>query len=260
MNKKKIPAALCAENIASLMGNGVCVRVFDTIDSTNNEAKRMLESGFSGFALVAAETQTDGRGRLGRSFYSPESTGLYFTVIIPPCFPAEEATLLTPAAAVATARVLEKITGESLKIKWVNDIYKGEKKICGILAEAVLDMAHGGFAGFAVGIGINLSTEDFPEDIADIAASLKTDADRNEIAAGIARELFSFAKNLSAREFMAEYRDHSLVTGKEIYFVKDGEKTNATAISIDDDGGLTVKLENGEVTTLRGGEISVRMR
>ena len=85
---------------------------------------------------------------------------------------------------------------------------------------------------------------------------------RDKIKKGMSEILipFSFAKNLSAREFMAEYREHSLVTGKEIYFVKDGEKTNATAISIDDDGGLTVKLENGEVTTLRGGEISVRMR
>ena len=260
MNSNKTPCALCAKKIASLLGSSTDVRVFDTIDSTNNEAKRMLEGGFSGFALVAAEAQTGGRGRLGRSFYSPESTGLYFTLIIPPCFPVSEATLLTPAAAVATVRVLEKISGESLKIKWVNDIYKKDKKICGILAEAVLDTESGGFSGFAVGVGINLTTRDFPEDIADIAASLKTDADRNEIAAGIAQELFSFAKNLSAREFMPEYRDHSLVIGKEIYFIKNGEKTNATALGIDDNGGLAVKLESGEVTTLSGGEISVRIR
>jgi BirA family biotin operon repressor/biotin-[acetyl-CoA-carboxylase] ligase len=258
MNKNN--KALSAEAIASFLRNDVCVRVFDNIDSTNNEAKRMLERGFSGFAVIAAEAQTGGRGRLGRSFYSPESTGLYFTVIVPPCFPAEQATLLTPAAAVATVRVLEKISGAKLKIKWVNDIYKGGKKICGILAEAVLDMEKGGFCGFAVGIGINLSTEDFPEEIADIAASLKTDADRNEIAASIAQELFAFAKNLSVREFLAEYREHSYVTGKEIYFIKDGEKQNALALGIDDDGGLTVRLENGEVTTLRGGEISVRIK
>lgn len=257
---KNTDNALNASAIASFSEKDVFVRVFDTIDSTNNEAKRMMESGFSGFAILAAEEQTGGRGRLGRSFYSPAATGLYFTVIVPPCFPSAEATLLTPAAAVAAVRVLERVSGKELKIKWVNDVYKGDKKICGILAEAVLDMEKGGFSGFAVGIGINLSTEDFPKDIADIAASLKTDADRNEIAASIARELFAFAKNLSAREFLAEYRAHSYVTGKEIYFIKDGEKQNATAIGIDDDGGLTVKLENGEVTTLRGGEISVRIR
>ncbi len=258
MKKEKI--ALSEKRLAALLGNGVHVRVFDTIDSTNNEAKRTLEGGFSGFAVVAAEAQTGGRGRLGRSFYSPESTGLYFTVIIPPCFPIEEATLLTPAAAVATVRVLEKFSDESLKIKWVNDIYKEDKKVCGILAEAVPDIEKGGFAGFAIGIGINLTTKDFPSEIADIAASLKTNADKNEIAASIALELFAFAENLSAREFLTEYREHSYVTGKEIYFIKNDEKQYATALGIDDDGGLTVRLESGEVTTLRGGEISVRIK
>lgn len=250
---------LLENKIIELLGS-CTVRVFDIIDSTNNEAKRMLEGGFRGKALVAAEAQTGGRGRLGRTFYSPKSTGLYFTVIIPPVFPIEEVSLLTPAAAVAVVRVLTGVTEKPLKIKWVNDIYAEDKKICGILAESVLDMEKGGFAGFAVGIGINISTEDFPEDIEGIAASLHTEADRNEIAAGIARELFTFAENLAAREFMPEYRERSYVTGKDIYFIKNSEKRNATAIGIDDSGGLIVKLENGEYTVLRGGEISVRIR
>lgn len=250
---------LLENKIIELLGS-CTVRVFDIIDSTNNEAKRMLEGGFRGKALVAAEAQTGGRGRLGRTFYSPKSTGLYFTVIIPPVFPIEEVSLLTPAAAVAVVRVLTGVTEKPLKIKWVNDIYAEDKKICGILAESVLDMEKGGFAGFAVGIGINISTEDFPEDIEGIAASLHTEADRNEIAAGIARELFTFAENLAAREFLPEYRERSYVTSKDIYFIKNGEKRNATAIGIDDSGGLIVKLENGEYTVLRGGEISVRIR
>lgn len=254
----KIP--LSAEKISALAGAGTVVRVFDIIDSTNNEAKRMFEGGFCGKAIVAAEAQTGGRGRLGRTFYSPEGTGLYFTVIIPPVFPIEDISLLTPAAAVAVTRVLEKLSGKALQIKWVNDIYLGDKKICGILAESVLDIDNGGFTGFAVGIGINISTQDFPEDIAGIAASLGANADRNEIAAGIARELFAFAENLSAREFLPEYRERSYVTGKDIYFIKNGEKTNATALGIDEDGGLMVRLENGETEVLRGGEISVRVR
>lgn len=261
MNTKENTSALCEKKIASLWGGEVHVRVFDTIDSTNNEAKKLLENGFRGKAIIASETQTCGRGRLGRSFYSPAATGLYFTVVVPPCFPANDATLLTPAAAVAVTRVLERHFASNLKIKWVNDIYKDDKKICGILAEAVLDMEKGGFAGFAVGIGINISTEDFPLEIAEIAASIGAPgADRNVIAAEIATELLSFAKNLPARDFLPEYRERSYVTGKEIYFVKGEEKQNATAIGIDNDGGLTVKLENGEITTLRGGEISVRIR
>ena len=253
--------SLNENDIRKYSESDVAVRVFDSIDSTNNEAKRMMESGFSGKAIVAAEAQTGGRGRLGRSFYSPAATGLYFTVIIPPCFPTEEATLLTPAAAVAVTRVLEKLSGCDLKIKWVNDIYKNGKKICGILAEAVADMENGGFAGFAVGIGINLSTEDFPEDISAIASSLgASGANRNKLAAKIATELFALAENLATREFLPEYRAHSYVTGKEIYFIKDGEKTNATALGIDNNGGLEVRLESGERTTLRGGEITVRIK
>ncbi|MBQ9746797.1 MAG: biotin--[Clostridia bacterium] len=261
MSKKEKVYALSEEKIASLSKSGIHVRVFDTIDSTNNEAKRMLESGHCGKAIVAAEAQTGGRGRLGRSFYSPAATGLYFTAVVPPCFPPECATLLTPAAAVAVTRVLERHFACELKIKWVNDIYKDDKKICGILAEAVPDMENGGFAGFAVGIGINLSTEDFPAEIAGIAASLgAAGADRNAIAAEIAAELFAFAEKLAAREFMPEYRGHSYVVGKKIYFTKGEEKQNAAVLGIDDDGGLMVKLENGDVTTLRGGEISVRIR
>ncbi len=251
---------LSKEKISALVGADTTVRVFDITDSTNNHAKRMLESGFRGKAIVAAEAQTGGRGRLGRSFYSPESTGLYFTLIIPPVFPIDDVSLLTPAAAVAVTRTLGKLTEKALKIKWVNDIYADDKKICGILAESVLDIKNGSFAGFAVGIGINLCTESFPAEIADIAASIGTSADRNEIAAGIARELFAFAENLCAREFLPEYRARSYVTGKDIYFVQKVEKTNAAAIGIDEHGGLIVKLENGETEVLRGGEISVRVR
>ena len=248
------------KNIMAHLQNDVSVYVFDTIDSTNNEAKRMLESGFRGKALIISETQTSGRGRLGRSFYSPRSTGLYLTLIIPPILKDTDISLLTPAAAVAVTRVLSGITEKDLKIKWVNDIYADDKKICGILAEAVADIENGGFAGFAVGIGINLDTRDFPDDIANIADSLRTpDTDRARLAAEIANKLFDFAEKLSEKEFLPEYRSRSYVTDKDIYFIKHGEKTNAHAIGIDDDGGLIVKLENGDITVLRGGEISIRL-
>ena len=230
---------------------------FQSIASTNEYCKEKREEREN--LIVTADFQTGGRGTKGRSFDSALG-GVYLSKLtFYSNYLAKDAFLIMASAAVAVCETL-RFYGLSPVIKWANDVFVQDKKICGILAEAVLDMAHGGFAVFAVGIGINLSTEDFPEDIAEIAASLKTDADRNEIAAGIAQELFSFAKNLSAREFLAEYREHSLVTGKEIYFIKDGEKTNAAALGIDDDGGLTVRLENGEVTTLRGGEISVRIK
>ena len=232
--------------------------LFDSAASTNDEAKAYAEC-HSNDAVFIAKRQTAGKGRLGRSFYSPADTGLYFTVIIPPCFDTEHISLLTPAAAVAVTRALERASGKALSIKWVNDIYLGDRKICGILAESVIDVDAQAFAGFAVGIGINLSTEYFPGDISGIAASLGACADRNVLAAEIACELFAMAEKLSEREFLEEYRAHSYVTGKDIYFIKDGVKTYAHAVGIDSLGGLEVRLENGEKTVLRGGEISVRI-
>ncbi len=257
----KINKPLSEKEIKKYIKNNTLVRVFQMVDSTNNEAKRLAQSGFFSPAVILSEEQSAGRGRLGRSFFSPKSTGLYFTVIIPVNFPLEDITLLTPAAAVAVHRVLSKFTDKKLFIKWVNDIYCEDKKICGILAEALSSPETGIISAVAVGIGINLSTNDFPNDISAIAASLSLeDADKNLIAASIANELFAFAKNLSAREFIPEYRKYSYVTGKDIYFIQGEKITNARALDIDDDGGLAVLLENGETTTLRGGEISVRVK
>ena len=115
-------SVLSEKELCSFLKNDALVRVFSKTDSTNNEAKRLAESGYFSRSVIAANMQTSGRGRLGRSFYSPENTGLYFTVTIPVKFPLEDITLLTPAAAVAVHRVLSKLTDKKLFIKWVNDI------------------------------------------------------------------------------------------------------------------------------------------
>lgn len=257
--KDKKTTRLSADKIKNSLVGDADVRVFEEIDSTNNEAKRLLESGVFRKTIIAAEKQTSGRGRLGRSFYSPESTGLYFTVILPQNFAFEEVTLLTPAAAVAAARAIERAAHVDVAIKWVNDIYFGDKKICGILAEAVTNSENGALVGVAVGIGINVSTRDFPKEIADIASSLRLEnADRNKIAADIANELFTFADDISAREFLPYYRSHSYVTGKDVFVIKGEERYKAKVLGIDDDGGLIIEREDGEQSVLRGGEISIR--
>ncbi len=254
-------AALSAQDIEKYLSKEIYVRVFDKIDSTNNEAKRLLENGFRGKALIVSEAQTSGRGRLGRTFYSPEKTGLYFTVIIPGNMGFANAALLTPAAAVSVARVIKRESKKNVKIKWVNDIYFEDKKICGILAEAVTDSSLNDLAGIAVGIGINLSTVDFPKEIESVASSLDIkNADRNFIAASIAKELFSFAENISERAFIPEYREMSYVTGKDIFVIKGEQRYEARAVGIDNDGGLITELSDGSTMILRGGEISVRVK
>ena len=110
-------------------------------------------------------------------------------------------------------------------------------------------------------MGINISTDDFPEDIKERAASLGViDADRSLIAAETAKEFFDITNDLSNRKFLNEYRERSYVLGKDIYYIKNGEKHAGKAVGIDDDGGLIVEKENGENTILRGGEITVRVK
>lgn len=247
--------------IEEILGNDVTVKIFDVIDSTNSEAKRILSCGFSGKAIIVADEQTSGRGRLGRTFYSPKSTGVYFSIIITPDSSLSDASLVTTAASVAAMRAIEKTTGKRVMIKWVNDLYLGEKKICGILTEAVTDLENGKLSGLVVGVGINISTDDFPEDIKERAASLGViDADRSLIAAETAKEFFDITNDLSNRKFLNEYRERSYVLGKDIYYIKNGEKHDGKAVGIDDDGGLIVEKENGENTILRGGEITVRVK
>ncbi|MGN1095647.1 MAG: biotin--[acetyl-CoA-carboxylase] ligase [Eubacteriales bacterium] len=252
---------ISGSEISDILGKDVLVRIFDKTDSTNNEAKRMLSDGFSGKALIVANEQTSGRGRLGRSFFSPASTGIYFTAIIPFSSSLADASLITAAASVAVIRTIETLTDKHVGIKWVNDIYLDGKKICGILTEAVTDLESGRLSGLAVGIGINLSTEDFPDEISSVAASLGIkNADRALIAARIAKELFSLSEDLSSCSFLEEYKAHSIILGKEINYFINGEAHPAIAKDIDERGGLIVILPDGTKTALRGGEITIRIK
>ena len=156
---------------------------FATIDSTNAEALRLLESaGKKGAAalrgldqtVIAADEQSAGRGRLKRAFYSPAKTGVYFTAIYVPSKNIEEPALLTASAAVAVCRSLKEFFGADAKIKWVNDIYVSGKKVCGILAEGHLG-PDGKIDAAAIGIGINIYPSDFPAEIAGRAGSVLPD-------------------------------------------------------------------------------------
>ena len=228
---------------------------FDCCDSTNAEAKRLAEGGFSGRALLAAGEQTAGRGRLGRSFWSPSGSGVYFSILDTVSRPLEIAVSVPCAASVAVMRAIRKVCGKQTAIKWVNDLLYREKKICGILAEAV---RQGEKTALIVGIGINLRRADFPPELREIAGTLDDDhTPRVDLIAGVARELLPFLRDPSSREWLDDYRACSCVIGKRIAFTRAGETTFATAVGIDRDGGLLVRTGAGE-EILRSGEITVR--
>lgn len=245
-----------AQSIKLNLKKDIDVLYLSTVDSTNNYCKRLLAEGRQGAFLVAADRQTAGRGRQGKSFYSPAGTGIYFSLVIRPDTSLQNAVTATTAAAVAVCKAIEGLTDKKPKIKWVNDVYLDGKKICGILTEAITNFEEGTVDSVIVGIGINISTDDFPKDIED-AGCLNTNVSKSKLVAETVNELMSIAAG-DYKSFIDYYRSRSLVIGEKIRFIQNGVVTPATAVAIDETGGLEVELENGEHTVLRSGEISIR--
>ncbi len=234
------------------------VEYYKTLDSTNNVAKRIIAEGEDDVLLVVGEEQTAGRGRQGKSFYSPGGTGIYMSLVVHPMIELQNAVTATTAAAVAVCRAIESLTDKKPMIKWVNDVYLNGKKICGILTEAVTDFETQTVSSIIIGIGINLTTKDFPRDVQN-ASCLNADVKRAELIGAVANELNRIV-NSGYGEFLEYYRAHSLVVGEDIVFIKNGVSTSARAVGIDDFGGLEVELADGTHYTLRSGEITVRKR
>ncbi len=233
------------------------VNSYNCVDSTNNVAKAMASVGCNeGITVVAAE-QTAGRGRLGRSFLSKRG-GVYFSIVLRPEKQEKDALFITVAAAVAAARAIEAVSGKKCDIKWVNDIYIGGKKVCGILAEGSNNYV-------ILGVGINLFApkEGFPENLP-LAGSvfskkcniLLKKAKKEQIIAEFANNLFDFYQNLRQKEFITEYQNRSFLNGKEITYTKDGKTQKAIVMGIDDDANLVVKCGDLE-QKLSYGEIQI---
>lgn len=249
---------LDADAIGSRLNFECKIKYYPTIDSTNTQAKRLITDGESDTMLVVAEEQTAGRGRQGKSFYSPANTGIYMSFVIHPMSRLENAVTATTAAAVAVCKAVESLTDKKPRIKWVNDVYLDGKKICGILTEAVTDFETQTVTSVIIGVGMNIRTTEFPDDVEN-ASCLGVDINRADLISAIANELNSINTDGYA-EFIDYYRSHSMIIGEDILFIKDGSITPATAVGIDARGGLEVELKNGERTVLRSGEISIRKR
>ena len=234
------------------------------VDSTNGIAKRLAMEGAPHGTTVIADRQTAGRGRRGRKFDSPGGSGIYLSVILRTGLSASDSVLITTGAAVAVARAVRQVTGKELSIKWVNDLFFQEKKICGILSEGIADLESGGMEAVIVGIGINVrrDPEEFPEEIRDIAGALygkkEVHVTRNQLAAAIIEQVLEVAKGLEERAFLKEYRQRSFLLGKEILVLRQNGQEPALAMDIDDQGGLIIQRQDGSRETLHSGEVSVR--
>lgn len=241
---------------------GRALELHATIDSTNSRAKALAAQGAPHGTLVCARAQTGGRGRFGRPFYSPADGGVYMSFLLRPRLPAERAVLLTSMTAVAVARAIERLAEVEVKIKWVNDLFIGGKKVCGILCEAGMDFESGQLDYAVAGVGVNTARAAFPPELAEIATSVGNACGReisnNRLVAEICNEMEELYGSLADGGFMAEYRARSNVTGRRIWILRGGAREAAEALDVDDQGGLVVRTDAG-VETLRSGEVSIRL-
>lgn len=247
-----------------LKTDGLRLQVYPCVTSTNRLVKELGEQGEPEGAVVVAGEQTEGRGRRGRRFCSPPDTGLYMSVLLRPCVDASGSLLITTAAAVAVARAIERLSAQTAQIKWVNDVYCRNKKVCGILTEASLDAESGGLDYAVLGIGINVQPpkDGFPPDVAAVAGAVfdtaHTDG-RCQMAAAVLDEFFAEYTRLEQRGFVAEYRARSLLPGRHITVKLASGDRGATALAVDDECRLSVRFDDGEERTLSSGEVSIAL-
>ena len=231
----------------------------DITGSTNDDVKKLGASGAPEGTVIIAGAQTAGKGRLGRSFWSPENSGLYMSVLLRPEMSADDALTITTAAAVAVAEAIEELNDVNAGIKWVNDVYIAEKKVCGILTESSL--SPDGSVNFAVlGIGINVSESVFPDDIKDKAGSIGLESGtRPKLAAAVLTHFFGYYDLLPSKDYMDEYRRRSILDGKTVCYTIGGKEYSGTVTGIDNSAELLVRSDDGIIRRLSSGEVSVKI-
>lgn len=234
---------------------------FDTIDSTNRYLLDLAKGGEEPGTAVWAHTQTGGRGRLGRSFSSPEG-GIYISILVPLADPSGSNINITAMAGVAVKRTIKQVCGKDCGIKWVNDIiYKG-RKVCGILAQACGDKA-------VIGIGVNYRTDmsEMPGDVREIACSLYRPEEKAPDEKEFIHALLDNLRNLMTGtgttdgddSWLAEYKGSSTIVGNKVLILKAGSVTGeGLATEIDDSCRLHVVGDDGKETILSTGEVSIR--
>ncbi|NVY96942.1 biotin--[acetyl-CoA-carboxylase] ligase [Lactobacillus sp. DCY120] len=237
------------------------LQIFDQVTSTQSLAKEFLSTHqVLQPTIFAAEEQSQAYGRRGRAFYAPAKTGLYCSLILPnPTNDWPSAGLLTTSIAVLIARVLEEFfPQEKIKLKWVNDLYVGQRKVGGILTEAVLDLESSSTAAFVIGFGLNLTTANFPQDLMTKVRGIDPSGkiDRNLLLAHLIEVLINNYLRLADAQLLDEYRQRSLLLNKEVSLQLGSQMASGVVQGIDDQGGLIIKNKAGQVRTFTSGEVT----
>lgn len=240
---------------------GRSLELLKTVDSTNLYLRARDISALPEGHVVIADEQTGGRGRLGRTFYSPPHSGIYMSCLLKPPVPLAEAPFLTICAAVAVCRAVESVCGMRVGIKWVNDIFHDGKKLCGILTEAAVSAEMRQVDYAVVGIGVN--TGDIAPEVEDVATSIYRATGlrgiRNRLAAGILNRLeevyLDYVLHGKKSEILAAYEEKLFILGKRVRVMGSGDGYEAAVLGVDDSGALVVKNMSGDILHVASGEI-----
>lgn len=264
------PDILSKGSIAALLpdSRSSSLFYFDSVGSTNNVLKEMASRGAGSGTVVIADRQTSGKGRRGRSFESPSGAGIYFSYLFRPESGFEKISDLTSWTAVAVADAIKKAYGFDTQIKWVNDLLMNRKKICGILTEVSVEGESGFIDTCIIGIGVNVNESSFPPELSDIATSVSIEnGGRRFVRARLASEMIRSIDELTSRwpdspYYLERYRELNITAGSIITAypqkIENGQGRTGKAISVNDDFSLKVRFDDGSVSDLKSGEVSVR--
>ena len=246
------------------------IQTIESTTSTNDLAKLYANQNSTTPAIFISEEQTAGRGRLGRTFVSPSKSGLYISLCLFPTVALEDLSLITCATAVACVETIEQLTGKSLNIKWVNDLFYQDKKVGGILTEVISDFESQQVQTLIVGMGINLieNPHSFPEELHSIVGSIFSSRkeyeghsfNRNQFIATFLEKWTFYYQNLSKRDFIESYKEHSNVIGKFVNIFEGNQTYSAYAKDIDENGHLIIEKEDKSLHALSYGEVSIRTK
>jgi len=252
-----------SEIINNLLIDANIITVKET-GSTNTDLKKLAESGASEWSVLCADKQISGRGRTGNSFYSPEN-GIYMSILLKPDFSPEDSLFITTLAACSVCRAIEKISDKQVKIKWVNDIYTKDGKICGILTESSINYVENKFNYAILGIGLNITEpiNGFPIELQGKAVSLfyKNECDsniKNQLIAEILNQFYNLYNNFDKEKHVKEYKHRSLLINKEIIYNLNGEETHGKVMDIDNECRLIISNTSGQITKLSSGEVKIK--
>ncbi len=263
-----VPDVLHADDMYSRLGKtrviGREIQVFEETTSTNDVIAHLARGGVKEGAVVFAESQTQGRGRLGRTWISPARKGLWFSVLLRPNISPQAATQLTVASATSLARAITMQTGIVPEIKWPNDILIKGKKVAGILTEMSAELDHLREVILGVGIDVNLEANDLPAPLRKIATSLRIETgqmvDRAGLAVAILRELDRDYERIQRGEFEAvaqEWVEHCSTIGCQVSIRVGDRVIRGLAEALDADGALLLRGQHGHLERIIGGDVTM---